>query len=108
MIGVPLRSLQIRYACYRILFSANDKIVQHIAYYIYMCFRLKYISKPQVFSPNQNHSQLKMSYYSDKVIVVLEHKYLQQLQLLALPLEMLRYIPGLLNRFGYLRKISDF
>ena len=34
---------------------------------------------------------------TEKVSVVLVHKYVQQLQLLALHLEMLGYIPGLLN-----------
>ena len=45
--------------------------------------------------------------FTDEVIVVLVHKCLQQLQLLALHLDMLGYILGLLNRFRYLRKTGD-
>ena len=41
------------------------------------------------------------------MIVVLEHKCLQQLQLLALHLDMLGYILGLLNGLEYLRKTGD-
>ena len=36
-----------------------------------------------------------------------QHKCLQQLQLLAMHLDMLGYILGLLNGFGYLRKTGD-
>ena len=39
------------------------------------------------------------------MIVVFVHECLQQLQLVALHLEMLGYILGLLKGFGYLRKI---
>ena len=45
--------------------------------------------------------------FTDEVIAVLVHKCSQQLQILALHLEMLGYIQlvlGLLKRFGYLRK----
>ena len=45
--------------------------------------------------------------FTDEVIVVLVHKCLQQLQLLALHLDMLGYILGLLNGFGYLSKTGD-
>ena len=41
------------------------------------------------------------------MIVVLVHNSSQQLELLALHLEMLRYILGLLKGFGYLRKTGD-
>ena len=45
--------------------------------------------------------------FTDEVIVVIVHKCLQQLQLLALHLEMLGYILCLLKRFGYWRKTGD-
>ena len=45
--------------------------------------------------------------FTDEVIAVLEHKYWQQLHFLALHLEILGYIPGLLNGLIYLRKIGD-
>ena len=45
--------------------------------------------------------------FTDEVIVVLEHKCLQQLHFLALHVEILGYIPGLLNGLIYLRKIGD-
>ena len=38
--------------------------------------------------------------FTDEVIVVLEHKCSQQLEFLALHLEMLGYILGLLKDFG--------
>ena len=38
---------------------------------------------------------------------MLVHKYLQQLQLLALHLDMLGYILGLLKGLGYLRKTGN-
>ena len=49
----------------------------------------------------------KVLTFTDEVIVVLVHKCTQQLQLLALHLEMLEYILGLLKVFGYLRKTGD-
>ena len=45
--------------------------------------------------------------FTDEVIVESVHKCSQQLQLLALHLEMLGYILGLLNGLGYLRKTGD-
>ena len=45
--------------------------------------------------------------FTDEVIVVLVHKCLQQLQLLALHLEMLGYILVLLKEFGFLHKTGD-
>ena len=49
----------------------------------------------------------KVLLFKDKVIVVLVHKCSQWLQLLALHLDMLGYILGLLNGFGYLRKTGN-
>ena len=40
--------------------------------------------------------------FTDEVMIVLEHKCLEQFQLLALHLEMLKTILGFLNGFGYL------
>ena len=44
--------------------------------------------------------------FTDEVIVVFIHECPQQLQLLALHLEIVGYILGLLEGFGYLRKIG--
>ena len=49
----------------------------------------------------------KVQPFTDEVIVELIHKCLQQLQLLALHLDMLGYILSILNGFGYLRKTGD-
>ena len=63
------------------------------------------------FSDFQSKSELLMTEkvlpFTDEVIAVLLHKCSQQLQLLALHLEMLGYIPGLSKGFGYLRKTGD-
>ena len=63
------------------------------------------------FSDFQSKSELlmteKVPTFKDEVIVVLVHKCLQQLQLLALHFEMLGYILGFLKGFGYLRKTGD-
>ena len=46
--------------------------------------------------------------FTDEVIVVLAHKWLQQLDFFALHLEILGYSPGLLSGLIYLRRIDDF
>ena len=46
--------------------------------------------------------------FTDEVTVELVHKCIQQLHLLALHFEILRYIPGLLNGLEYLRRTGDF
>ena len=43
---------------------------------------------------------------TNDVTVELDHRYLQQLHLLALHLELQGYIPGLLNELEYLRRIG--
>ena len=62
-------------------------------------------------SDTQSKSKLLMTEkvlpFTDEVIVVLVYKCSQQLQHLALYLEMLGYILGLLKGFGYLRKTGD-
>ena len=45
---------------------------------------------------------------TDEVTVALVHKCLQHLHLLALHLEVLGYIPHLLNGLVYLRRLGDF
>ena len=64
-----------------------------------------------IFSDFQSKLELlipeKVLPFTDEVIVFLVHKCSQQLQLLALNLEILRYILGLLKGFGYLRKTGD-
>ena len=49
----------------------------------------------------------KILLFTDEVIFVLVHKCSQQLQLLALHLEILGYILCLLKGYGYLRKFGD-
>ena len=66
-----------------------------------------YIKSIDFQSKSESFTTENILPFTDDVMVVLEHKCLQQLQLLALHLEMLGYIPGLLNGFGYLHKIVD-
>ena len=69
------------------------------------------VSSSHRFSDFQSKSELLMTEkvlpFTDEVIVVLVHKCLQQLQLLTLHLEILGYILGLLEGFGYLRKTGN-
>ena len=59
----------------------------------------------------QSKSELLMTEkvlpFTDEVIVVLVHKCLQQLQFLALYIEMIGYTLGLLKGFGYLCRTVD-
>ena len=72
-------------------------------------FQIKTYIKSTAF---QSNSELFITEnilpFTDEVTVDLVHNCLQQLQLLVLHLEILGYMPGLLNRLEYLRRTGDF
>ena len=71
-------------------------------------FQVKtYIRFPDFQSKSELLMTEKVLPFTDEVIVVLVHKCSQQLQLLALHLEMLGNILGLLKGIGYLHKTGD-